>query len=172
MRTNTTMKLTAMAAAAGLVMSGAAWAEPLANQAEQTFGYEVQPYGVIAVSAAVAGLIIGAPTIPGGVPTDATSTDKTYSYSTNKTGQVITAQLNAAMETGLTLKLTMGTPSGANADGETAGVKTLDHETAETMVTGVARDGTGSLSYTLSATTEAAAGGVKSKTVTFTIKDA
>jgi hypothetical protein len=152
-------------------MSGTAWALD-ANQAEQDIGYEVESYGVIAISADVSGLTIEAPTTPGGVPADATSTDTTYSYSTNKTAQVITAQLDLAMETGLALKLTMGTPTGDNAAGTTAGEKTLSNESAATMVTGVAREGTGTLSYTLSATTAAAADGVKSKTVTFTIKDA
>jgi hypothetical protein len=132
----------------------------------------VDPYGVISVSGNVSGLKISAPTLPGQLPADATSTDKTYSYSTNKTNQIITAQLSAVMETGLTLKLTMGTPTGDNAAGTTAGQQTLSNESAATMVTGVARDGTGTLSDTLSATTEAAADGAKSKTVTFTIKDA
>ncbi|UHD14939.1 hypothetical protein [Thiocapsa bogorovii] len=171
MNANRTMKLSTLAAAVGFLVTGAAYALD-ANQAEQTVGYEVEGYGVISVSANVTGLTISAPLVPGDAPADATDTGKTYSYSTNKTDQVITAQLNEIMETGLALKLTLGTPTGDDAAGTSGGEQTLDNVTAKTLVTGVAGNGSGSIAYTLSATTAAAVGATLSKTVTFTITDA
>jgi hypothetical protein len=169
MKTTQILTLSTLAAV-GLVVTGAAWA----GTADQDVGYEVEAYSIIAVSGDVTDLVIGAPATPGDAPADDSDNSTDYSFSTNATGRTITAQLDAGMATGLTLKVVLGAVTGGTGSGTPAAAQDLSDGAAKTVMTAVTGNGSGDITYTLSATTAAAAtevGGV-TKTVTFTISDA
>jgi len=138
-----------------------------ANEATQSVSFEVQAINEISVSGNPEILTISAAT-PGSDPTPATDSSTTYAITTNGTGKVITARIDAAMPTGLTLTVNLEAPSvGDSADDVTLST------TAASVVTGIGPVAESSLTitYTLSATAEAEVGS-GSRTVTFTLTDA
>lgn len=100
MRTNTTMKLTALAAAMGFVVSSGAFAADT-NVAGQTVGYQVQEIALISVSGNPSDLIIDSTVdaLAGGVPADAVDATTTWAISSNKgtDGKKVTAVLTDNM---------------------------------------------------------------------------
>jgi hypothetical protein len=108
------------------------------------------------VSAAVAGL----------APTAVSNSLTTYSVS-NPTGQntfTITAQINAAMPTNVTLDITLQSAG----QGSSAGAVSLT-TTAGTVITGIKQKVTGAtITYQLSATSDAGVVPVQTRVVTFT----
>lgn len=138
-----------------------------ASTATQSVSFEVAAINEISVSGNPGTLTISAAT-PGSDPTPATDSSTTYAITTNGTGKVITARIDAAMPTGLTLTVNLGAPS----VGSSAGDVTLS-TTAASVVTGIGpvADSSSTITYTLSATAEAVTGS-GSKTVTFTLTDA
>lgn len=94
--------------------------------------------------------------------------EATYSMFTNSEGMKITAKLDQAMPTGMTLELLMTAPSGATS----AGSVVLDATGAD-LVTGVSNVSAQdvAMTYTLSADATASAVTAATRTVTFTILD-
>lgn len=123
----------------------------------QTIAVSGNP-GLLRISAAVAG----------SQPTSVTNGSTTYTVTTpapNRTYKV-TAQLNAAMPSGVTLTATFAAPPGATSLGPVAlGVTALD------VVTGVPRNtnSTQSITYQLGAAVSAGVVTLSSRTVTLTI---
>jgi hypothetical protein len=143
---------------AGAVMAGAS--------DTITVNYEVQAINEISIADAAVTLTVSAATA-GSAPTAATDTSS-YAITTNcgTDAKKITAALNEAMPSGLTLKLTAGVPTGAASGGQLT--LTASAQDAVTGIDAVNESGI-SLSFEMSAT--AAAGVVSSanKTLTLTI---
>ena len=166
-------KLSVLIAAGMLAMSTAAFAAD-SGTAGQTAAIEIDPISVISFSSPTITLDIHAAEA-GLAPTDATDTSTTYSITSNAIStatKVITAKIDTAMPTGVTLKVNLTAPT---LNGASPGDVTLTG-TAQPVVTGIFGENEASLavSYTLSAVSTAAqiASGGLSKTVTYTIADA
>lgn len=132
-------------------------------QATQDVTFEVQAINQIAFTGSPS-LVVSTATA-GSAPTSVTA-GATYAITTNQTNRKVTAQINSAMPSGVTLTVSLAAPTG----GSSAGAVSLG-TTAQDVVTGVSTVNQSGLSvtYTLSAT--AAAGVVASgtRTVTYTI---
>ncbi len=117
-------------------------------------------------------VVSGAPSLTistataGSAPDAAQSTVATYAITTNETNRKITASINSAMPTGLTLKITLAAPTG----GTSAGAVALS-TTAADVVTGIANVAESGLAitYDLEATAAAAVQANTERTVTLTI---
>ena len=112
----------------------------------------------------------GSPTITLSTPTAGQNfTDKTgvanYAITNNRTNRTISAQLGAAMPSGLTLKVDVAAPQ--NSGGASAGTVTLTDTADRPVVTnsGPVTASSVAITYTLSATSEAEATGETSPTV-------
>jgi len=151
----------------GLVASGVVGV-PLAvlaaTTAENTVSYQVEPISEISVSGNPAVLIVNAATA-GSVPTTVTDATTTYSYTANQTRK-ITAALNTAMPSGVTLKIHLVAPTGGTSVGDV----TLTTGSAD-VVTGIPTvNETGkTITYMLSATVAAGVVASAQKTVTLTV---
>ena len=150
-----------VAAAGALLVSHVAFAQT----ATQTVTFQVDAINQISVSAASVSLDINT-AVAGSNPTSATSSGLTWAVTTNQSGAKITGILNSDMPSGLTLKATLGAPSG----GTSAGVKALS-STSSDLVTGVSQVAASglALTYTLDATPAAGVVTSTSRTVTYTI---
>ncbi len=134
-----------------------------AQTANQSVTFQVDAINQVSVAGSPS-LTISTATA-GSAPTQA-SANGTWSVTTNQTGAKVTASLNSAMPSGLTLQVNVGAPSGATS----AGAQSLS-TTAVDVVTGItklAQSGM-SLGYTLDATAAAGVVSSTSRTVTFTI---
>lgn len=132
------------------------------NVASQQVSINVAEIAVIAVTGNVS-MTINAATA--GQAPDAATASSTYNVTTNGTNKKITAELDLAMPTGLTLSATMAAPSGASS----AGKQALS-ATAVNLVTGITKvSGTGlSLAYEAVSTVDATPDNY-ARTVTYTI---
>lgn len=132
------------------------------NTATQNVSINVAEIAVIAVTGNIS-MTINAATA--GQAPDAATASSSYNMTTNGTDKKITAELDAAMPTGLTLNATMAAPTGASS----AGKKALS-ATAVDLVTGISKvRGTGlSLNYEAVATVDAEPDAY-TRTVTYTI---
>lgn len=133
--------------------------------ATQSVSFEVAAINEISVS--------GSPTLTvdtatNGVIEPAEDT-ATYNITTNTTGKKITAMIDSAMPTGLTLKVKLDAPT---TEATSLGDVELD-TSANDVVTGISKVAASGLTitYTLEATAEAEVGS-GSRTVTFTLTDA
>ena len=156
------MKLIRYAAPA-LVMLAATAATAAAQSATQDVSFEVQAINEIAFTGSPS-LVISAATA-GSAPTSTTA-NATYAITTNETNRKVTAELNSAMPTGVTLSVNLAAPSG----GTSANTVSLS-TTAQDVVTGVSKvNATGlSVTYSLSATSAAGVVAAETRTVTYTI---
>ena len=129
--------------------------------------YEVQAINEIGVSGNPGALIINAATA-GSAPDAVTDATTTWAVTTNEETKKITAAINTAMPSGLTLTVNLGAPTGATS----AGAVTLG-TTAADVVTSISTLNESSLgiTYQLSATSAAGVVASANKTVTFTIAD-
>lgn len=158
---NTKLKI-AVALALGLGLGVAAHA---GDSDSQTVTFEVQAINEISVSGNPGTLTVSTATA-GAEPDAVTDVTTTYAITTNETNRKITAGLNSAMPTGVTLTVALVAPTG----GTSSEAVTLTG-TAADVVTGVgtvAESGLG-ITYGLSATVAAGVVGQDTKTVTFTI---
>ena len=132
----------------------------------QSVTVSVDTINEIAVSGSVT-LTIDSATA-GSAPDSDTDSATTYAITVNGTGKKITGSLDSAYNTGISLQLLMGAPTGG-----TATQKTLS-TSAQDLVTGfgkVAESGL-SISYTASATVAVSSNGAgQSRTVTLTLAD-
>lgn len=164
MNARNTLKIGALVAAMGMVVSSGAMA---ADNVDQTIGYEVTAINEIAISGNIAAMTINAATA-GAQPDPVTDATTSYSITTNGTDMKITAELDTAMPDHVTLSLTATAPSVGTSAGEKA--LTATAQDVVTDITEVAESGIG-LSYELAATVSAGIVAAASKTVTLTIAD-
>ena len=140
-----------------------------ANTATQLVSFEVAAINEISVSGDPGTLVIYKAT-PGRNPTPATDSSTKYAITTNGTGMKITAKIDTAMPTGLTLKVKLDAPTGASPEGYV--VLTDADAPVVTGITKVAQENL-AITYTLEATAEAeVTTSSDSRTVTFTLTDA
>ncbi len=162
-----TMKLTALVAAIGFVMSSGAWA---ADTGVHTFYYEVQENSQIALSGTPGALTI-VPAAPGAPPATVTDSGSFYSIVNNAgdDSKQITAEIDVATPAGVTLSVTLVAPTGATA---TKQALTADPKAVVVAIDSVSE---GPLGITYELTATAAAEGMVDATlveVTYTITDA
>ena len=147
-----------LVALALMALSGTAGAQ------SQTITFSVGAINQVAVTGAPV-LAISTATA-GSNPTQATDNASTWAVTTNQSGAKISASLDSDMPTGLTLKVSLGAPSGATS----AGAKSLAAASVD-LVTGVSQVAASSLSmsYTLDAVPTAGVVASSTRTVTYTI---
>ncbi len=155
------LKLTFLSAAL-IALGVTAYAGPTATQ---TVTYEVTAINELSVSAATASLTVNSATAGSG-PSAVTDTTTTYAITTNETNRKITGAINSNMDSGVTLSVTLGAPTGATSTGKQA-LSTV----AADLVTGIStlNESGKSISYELAATTAAGVVPSATKTVTLTI---
>ncbi len=106
--------------------------------------------------------------IAGQQPTSATDSSTTYSVSTLSLVRSISGALNASMPSGLTLKVTLAAPMGGTSQG--AVTLTTTSKTLVSNVTVLALQSGIGITYTLSATVNAAKVTNSSKVLTLTLQ--
>jgi hypothetical protein len=145
--------------------SGAALAS---SSTTQTVGYSVSAINEIGVSGDPGALNITS-TAAGSDPASVTDATTTYSISTNQSTRKITAVLNSAVASGLTLQVGLADPDGAGA-ATSAGTVTLT-ATAADVVTAISTLAASSktITYTFSATMATGTVSSTSKVVTLTV---
>ena len=136
----------------------------MAQTASHVLTFQVSAINQVSVSGTPSLTINAA--VAGSAPTTVTATGSTYSVTTNQTSAKITAAIDAAMPTGVTLSTTLTAPAG----GTSAGQKSLS-ATATDVVTGITKLNQAGLAITYQLDATAAAGVVSSatRTVTYTI---
>jgi ribosomal protein S11 len=133
------------------------------NIAAQTVTFEVSAISLITVTGSPT-LVVAAATA-GGAPSSATNNSTSYSLTTNEPNKKITAVLNQAMPANVSLEVSLATPG----SGTSAGNRTLT-TTGVDVVTGISPvNGSGAITYTLSATAAAGTVASQTRTVTFTV---
>jgi hypothetical protein len=154
------MKFRSMVALSAIVI--AAGASHAAAQT-QAVTLEVQTVNKLAFSSGTIALQINNGTAGGGL-TAATGTG-TYSITTNDTTQKITAQIDQATPTGVTLSVDLTAPSGGTSTAQQLGTTAVD------VVTGISKVSSSGLNvvYTLSAVVSAGVVPQTSRTVTYTL---
>lgn len=150
------------AAVLGMIVGVAGTAS--AQTATQTVTFQVDAISRLAFTGSPSLIVNTA--VAGQNPTQATAS-ATYAVTTNQSAQKITAQLNSAMPTGLTLGVTLQTPGGSATS--VAGVQ-LD-ATAKDVINNLGQIAASALtvSYTLDATPAAGVVASSSRVVTYTI---
>jgi hypothetical protein len=151
-------------AVAGLSLLAAVTSVRADSTANQTVTYEVDAISSITVSGNPGALIItAAPS--GSAPTSVQDATTSYAYTSNQTRK-ITAQIDTAMPSGLTLTVALAAPTG----GTSAGDVTLG-TSASDVVTGIpaVNESGKTITYKLSATAAAGVVASASKTVTLTV---
>lgn len=136
-----------------------------AQTASQTVSFEVQAINQISVSGNPSALVVNA-AVAGSAPTSVSTGATTWSVTTNETSRKVTASLNSAMPSGVTLSVALHAPGSATSTGSVAlGTSAVD------LVTGISKLNTSGLSitYTLAATAAAGVVAADSRTVTFTL---
>jgi len=135
-----------------------------AQTATQVVTFQVDAINEIAFSGAPS-LVVNTATA-GSAPTSATNVVATWAVTTNQTGALITASINAVMPAGLTLSANLAAPAGATSTGLQA-LSTV----AVNLVTGITQVNAIALgvTYQLDATTAAGVVASTTRTVTYTI---
>jgi len=155
----------AAAAAFGLACSAGAWA---GDTATQSVTATVSAINEISITGGPVTLNVNSATA-GSQPTDATNSATSYAITTNVTGPAtkkITAQIDGNTVSGVTLKIALTSPG----SGTPAAAQTLS-TTPQSVLTAIsAVAGSGTVTYTLSATVAAAIGS-QTKIVTLTLAD-
>ena len=154
------MKTGRILATAAFLVGGASLS---AQTATQSVAFQVDAINQIALSGSPS-LVISTASA-GSAPTQA-SASASWAVTTNQTGAKITASINSAMPSGLTLQANLSAPSG----GSSAGAQTLG-TTAVDVVTGITKLAQSGIAvgYTLDATALAGVVSSTSRTVTYTI---
>lgn len=136
-----------------------------AQTATQNVTYAVSAINQISMSGSPS-LTVNSATA-GSAPNSALSTGITWAITSNETNKKVTAGLDSAMVTGVTLKANLTAPT---ATGTSAGAVTLG-TVAVDAVTGMSKPEQSGISlvYTLTATTAAGVVTSKTRTVTYTI---
>ena len=141
-----------------------------ANSDTITVNYEVQAINELAIDVASVTLTINAATA-GSQPTDVTdSTTADYAITTNcgTDAKKITAAIDTAMPTGVTLYVNLTAPTGATSSGETEVTNVAAN--VVTAIDGVAESAL-DITFKLSATVAAGVVASASKTLTLTLTD-
>lgn len=148
-------------AAAALVAATAT----AAQAQQQTVTLEVQAINQMSVSGDPGALTISSATA-GSAPTAAQDASTTYAFTTNQTGAKITAAVDQALPSGVTLSVALAAPTGATSAGAVA-LGTTDAD----LVTGITKlnESGRTITYTLAATAAAGVVSSTSRTVTFTV---
>jgi hypothetical protein len=179
MRTNTRMKLTALAAAMGLVVSSGAFAD---NEATQNVTVTVPTIQEISVTDATVSLVMVAPAAGSQVAPITNQAAGTWSISTNSTSatQKLSAQISAGVGAGLKLTVNAAAPDAITGGVAAPGVLSLDEDSDDTpdaaeIVTTIPAvfDSGMVITYTLEPTSATAIPAAVSTTptVTFTLTD-
>jgi hypothetical protein len=154
-----------LAATWGIASGGSAVA---GDSATQVVTFSVQAVNEIAISGGAVTLTINSATA-GSPPTDAVNSATSYAITTNQTNKKITAAVDSAMPTGVSLKVALAAPSGASSTGAIS-LGTLAADVV-TGITGLNEAGK-TITYTLSTTSAAGVQTtVATRNVTFTIAD-
>jgi hypothetical protein len=153
---------------AAALLAAAASVAPAALHAQaatQLVTLEVQAINQLNVSGTPSALVVNTATA-GSAPTSVTSSTTTWAVTTNEAGRKVTASLNSALPSGVTLAVTLSAPGGAAS----VGAVPLG-TTAADVVTGLSTlNATGlGITYTLSATAAAGVVASTTRTVTFTL---
>lgn len=163
------------AAALMLVRAPEVRAEVVADTttSTQTVTLQVDAINELGVSGSPS-LVVNSATA-GSAPDDAVDASTTWAITTNETSKKLAGDIDTAMPSGVTLSLEVQAPTesdGSTATGTSAGAVTLG-TTALDMVTGIsnAQSSGRSLTYTLSATTDAGTLASTSRTVTLYLVD-
>lgn len=147
MRSNTTMKLTTLAGAVALAASSGAWAGT--NEATQTFDYQTNEVGVIALTGAAPSLSISNAQVTAGqtVMLSAASSGNTWAVTSNggADGFKLVAALSSAMKTGNRLLVTIAGPTGSTGS---TGAALTAATTQVDVVTGIGSVGQSNLAIT------------------------
>lgn len=150
------------AAVLALVAGGAVSVS--AQTATQSVGYSVSAINQIAVTGSPSLTVTTA--TAGSAPTPATDATSSWAITTNATNKKLTASINTAMPTGVTLEVNVTAPStGTSASFQSLSTTAVDVVTA---ISQVASSGLG-ITYRLSATLAAGTVASASKTVTYTL---
>ncbi|HEY8174163.1 MAG TPA: hypothetical protein VIF32_00595 [Gemmatimonadaceae bacterium] len=136
-----------------------------AQTATQVVRFEVNAINQVAVSGNPAPLVINSATA-GNAPAPVTGVGTTYAVTTNESNQKITASIDHALPSGVTLEVTLSAPTGASS----VGAVQLTTAGAD-VVTGISSANASLLpiTYRLSATAAAQMSAPEARTVTFTI---
>lgn len=147
--------------AAGAVLANVSQAQT----ATQVVQFQVNAINQMAVSGAPAPMVINS-AAAGSAPTSVTGAGTTYAVTTNELNQKITASIDQAMPSGVTLEVSLAAPGGASSVGTVPlGVAGSD------VVTGISSTTASALpiTYRLSATATVLMASPEARTVTFTI---
>ncbi len=136
---------------------------------DQTVSCEVATIQVISVSASPAALIVDSAT-PGFEPDSATDATTTYSITVNKASK-ITAKINTAMSTDITLTINLASTGGISAGDVDISNATTTPVDVVTAIAAGSKDSAQTITYTLSALASAGVIPQADKTVTLTITD-
>jgi hypothetical protein len=161
LRSSPAARAVAAALAAVVAAPGTAAAQTTATQ---NLSFEVQAISQISVGGSPSPLVVSTATT-GSAPNSAATTGA-WSVTTNESNKKVTAQLDVAMPSGLTLTADLTAPSGATSTGATT--LTTSAANVVTGISGVSASGL-SIVYTLSATAAASPTGATARTVTYTL---
>jgi hypothetical protein len=145
-----------------LAVSGIAMA---ANTATQTVTFQVDAISQLSVSGDPGALVISSATA-GSDPSPATDNTTTYALTTNQSSQKIVGSIDSAMPSGVTLKVTLGAPTGGSSAGAVS--LTASDQDLVTGISQVAESGK-TIGYELDATVGAGVVSSDTRTVTFTL---
>jgi hypothetical protein len=159
--TSSTLRLRA-ALVAALASAASAFA---ADTATQTVTFSVSAINEISVSGNPGAMTVSTATA-GSAPTAVSNSSTTYAVTTNETGRKITAELDEAMPSGVTLTVNLAAPTGATSAGAVALTAA-----AQDVVTGIStlNESGKTIAYGLSATSAAGVQASDTRTVTLTI---
>lgn len=131
----------------------------------QTVTYTISGVNSLTISGNPAPMTIGG-AVAGSQPMSASDSSTTYNLTTNNVGQRITASLNTAMPSNVTLAMRLAAPAGASSAGSV-----VLSTSAQNFVTSVSQVSQSNLTitYTLSATVAAAPQGPLTRMITFTL---
>lgn len=150
---------------AGIAAFAGTAAAQATGTATQVVTYSVEAINQISLSSPTQTLAVTTATA-GSAPDSKSSTGLTWAVTTNETSQKVTAAIDVAMPTGVTLTTNMWAPALATSGGALAlGITAVD---AVTGITTLNETGL-SLVYTLSATSAAGVVDSATRTVTYTI---
>lgn len=135
------------------------------DTATQTVTFSVSAINEISVSGNPGALTVSAATA-GSAPTPVSNSSTSYAVTTNEEGRKITAEIDEAMPTGVTLTASLAAPTGATSAGAVALTAV-----AQDAVTGIStlNEGGKTITYGLSATSAAGVQASDTRTVTLTI---
>lgn len=170
MKRTTLTRLGVMSAAIGMVLGSGAWA---AESASHTVNVTVSEINEITVDQTAVALTIDGSSVTDGLNRVATNPSSWGVFTNRPTSDKmkVSAKIDAALATGLTLKVEAEAPSNGTSAGEvTLGTSDVAVVTAIFAVDQLANNPL-DLTYTLYATKDAAPATVDAVTVTYTIAD-